>query len=64
MFIGLSVESDVCILNGEIDIIYVFLEWVINDVGWREGIIKLKVCFIVIDEFYIIVIWLLYFRFL
>lgn len=54
---GSSAESDACILNGEIDIIYASPETVINDAQWRDGIKKLKVCSIVIDEFHTIATW-------
>lgn len=39
---GSSAESDACILNGEIDIIYASTETVINDAQWRNGIKKVE----------------------
>lgn len=58
LFIGFSDEDDRNIFDGRVDIVYGFLEVLVGNLEWRELMcICFEVLMIVIDEFYIIVIW-------
>lgn len=58
LFIGFSDEDDRNIFDGRVDIVYGFLEVLVGNLEWRELMrSSFEVLTIVIDEFYIIVIW-------
>lgn len=58
LFIGFSDENDRNIFDGRVDIVYGFLEVLVGNLEWRELMCSsFEVLMIVIDEFYIIVIW-------
>lgn len=58
LFIGFSDEDDRNIFDGRVDIVYGFLEVLVGNLEWRELMFSsFEVLMIVIDEFYIIVIW-------
>lgn len=58
LFIGFSDEDDRNIFDGRVDIVYGFLEVLVGNLEWRELMCSsFEVLMIVIDEFYIIVIW-------
>lgn len=58
LFIGFSDEDDRNIFGGRVDIVYGFLEVLVGNLEWRELMCSsFEVLMIVIDEFYIIVIW-------